>query len=137
MAAAVRSSPVDSMAQSSNKRKRGNEDMGRNIKENKPTNTEDEYALLQATVNLDSQRAAQDALNVPYPEPNVFDAGLDATFANTSPPQSMSNPQHGLYSAGNDGDGAKPGVGTPEWHRARKDSHKEGKLRQSAPLFVG
>lgn len=123
------------MAQSSNKRKRGNEDMGRSIKDNKPANNEDDYALLQATVNLDSQRAAQDALNVPYPEPNVFDAGLDATFASTSPTQSMGNPQHGLYAAGNGGDGAKPGVGTPEWHKARKDSHKEGKSLHSTVLF--
>lgn len=136
MAAAVRSSPVDTMAQPAGKRKRGNEDIGRNIKENKLTTADDDYSLLQGTVDLDSQRAAQDALNVPYPETGVFDAGLEAAFASNSPPQGMNTNQHDLYPTAaaaapaiNAGDATK--MGSPSWHKARKDSHKEGTLPAS------
>jgi hypothetical protein len=137
MSAAVRTSPVDTMSQPAGKRKRGNEDVGRNIKDAKHTQPEDDYSLLQGSVDFDSQRAAQDALSVPYPD-NAFDSGLveAAAFASNSPTQSMNTPQHGLYSTPGPqptpgaaaSDGGKPSVGTDEWHKARKDSHKEGKL---------
>lgn len=132
MAAAVRSSPVDTMAQPAGKRKRGNEDVGRNLKENKHTQPEDDYSILQSSVDLDSQRAAQDALS--YPEANVFDGSLEAFAASNSPPQSLNTPQQPIYAPPGPGpqppantSGEKARVGSDEWHQARKDSHKEGK----------
>lgn len=138
MATAVRSSPVDTMSQPAGKRKRGNEDVGRNLKETKHMQPEDDYSLLQGTVELDSQRAAQDALS--YPEANVFDSNLDAAFAGTSPSQSLNTPQHSMYATpaaapvpAPNTSGEKPGVGSNEWHAARKASHKEGKYHSSQP----
>lgn len=137
MAAAVRSSPVDTMTQPAGKRKRGNEDIGRNIKDTRHHQPEDDYnSLLQGSVDLDSQRAAQDALNVSYSDVGAFDSGLvEAGFASHSPTQSMNTPQHGLYAptapqpapTAQTDDSPKTGVGSDAWHKARKDSHKEGK----------
>ncbi|ETN40634.1 uncharacterized protein HMPREF1541_04913 [Cyphellophora europaea CBS 101466] len=138
------------MAQPSNKRKRGNDDLGRNVKENKSTNPEEDFsASLLQIASDDNQRTAQQALShqevlaqsVSYPDPAFDASGLDA-FGNTSPSQALSTPQnHNLYTGvgqtSNTGDGVKPSVGTPEWHQARKDSHKEVERRRREVINEG
>ena len=131
---------------SNNKRKRGqNEpDSGRGMKP--PATNGDAAAdamyvsLLQGITDTpmqqqdDPSRTAQAALQQQqssYPEPNVFDhANSHATFEELSHLNKV--PQHHMQSMGQTTFEArqstpnKPGVGTKEWHQARKDSHKEG-----------
>jgi transcriptional regulator CBF1 len=77
----------------------------------------------------DSTRTAQAALATPmqastYPEPSSYQAtpgmqhGYDDTPAGSGAAQFMES--HGQ------GSGNKPQVGSTEWHKQRKDNHKEG-----------
>lgn len=137
MAAVVGNSIPATVGMNSNKRKRGNEDIGRNIKDTPASQDQDNtYALLQGidvSGNDESTRTAQAALagtmaDQAYPEPG-FDASGMSTGFNDTPGGGMGGPQNagGMYSTPGQTPN-KPGVGTPEWHEARKANHKEGKF---------
>ena len=138
MAAAISAYPIPTGAMNSvtNKRKRGNEEMGRNVRSNNISSEENDYSsLLQGisdTAQDDNTRTAQAALagaldQGGYPEPSQFDANaaMNAGFGDASP-QGMGGPNQAMYSTPNQTPN-KPTVGSQEWHKSRKDMHKEGK----------
>ena len=142
---AVRASPLPP----SNKRKRADQDAGRNPKaQNTNGNSglgDPSYApvhqMLQSieqSVNGmpggdESSRTAQAALATPlqqsaYPEPGSYDAtpGL-GTFDDGSPTgHNLGTSEQALYGTRPGQSGEKATVGTPQWHQQRKDNHKEG-----------
>ena len=141
-AAAVRASPIPSAMSVGNKRKRGLEELGRNVKA-ATANTEQEpnYAsLLQGIDSVtgdDSTRTAQAALagaldNGGYPEPG-FDggSGMNTGFGDNSTQNLGDASGQGYGTPGQTPN--KPAVGTPQWHQQRKENHKEG--RYSRPCF--
>ena len=136
MATIIGTSPISSNMMSTNKRKRGNEDLDRKaIRQNSEQNN-DYASLLQgldATGNEESTRTAQAALagtmgDQPYPDPGFDTSGMSASF-NDGAATGMGAPQNtpGIYGTPTQA-GNKPGVGTPEWHESRKANHKEGML---------
>lgn len=48
----------------------------------------------------------------------------------------MDNSPGGGHSTGRPSGGSKPAVGSEEWHKVRKDNHKEGKLKFSRIHFM-
>lgn len=130
-ATAVSSSTIPNMS-TGNKRKRGNEDMGRPVK---PANDEIfSAALLQdlgAVSGDDNTRTAQAALagtmNNTYPDTGFDgDNGMNSGFGDgTSPNIGDTSGQAGYGTPGQTL--GKPAVGTVQWHQQRKDNHKEGK----------
>jgi hypothetical protein len=148
MAAAVHPSPILPLNMNANKRKRGNDDIGRNDRTNNTAPEDNDYSsLLQGiadTAQDDSTRTAQAALagamnQTGYPEPNPFDAGsamgsgFDATTGGLD-----GSPDANMYPTPTREGGEKPQVGTAEWHRTRKNMHKEGKLSTSlmTPILI-
>ena len=137
MAAVAQAYPIASpdMNNTSNKRKRGTEDMPRNVRSNNTSSEEHDYSsLLQGISDTqdDSTRTAQAALagamdQGGYPEPGPFDANaaMNAGFGDAQS-QGMGPPNPNMYTTPGQTP-SKPGVGTPEWHKSRKDMHKEGK----------
>lgn len=136
-AAAVRSSPIPPTMSATNKRKRGNEDLGRNVKAANANAEQDATyaALLQGIENVtgdDSTRTAQAALagamnNTGYPEPGFDSAsGMNAGFGDSSP-QNVGDVsgQAGYTTPGQTPN--KPSVGSAQWHQQRKENHKEGR----------
>lgn len=132
MTAVVRASPLlpDTMNNASNKRKRGAEDLGRNVKNNVAATSDEDYTnLLQGISEAqdDNTRTAQTALaldQTPYPEPSSFDPTMNAGFGDAS--QGMGAANAGMYSTPGSTP-SKPIVGSKEWQQGRKDMHKEGK----------
>lgn len=130
-AAAVGASPIANMG-GSNKRKRGNEDMNRNVK---AANDETfSAALLQdlgAVSNDDNTRTAQAALagtmGNAYPDTGFDgDNGMTTGFGDGTSPNVGDGSGQAGYGTPNQNLG-KPAVGTAQWHQQRKDNHKEGK----------
>ena len=139
MAAAVLAFPLPpaNMNNTSNKRKRAQEEMGRNVRSNNTSSEENDYSsLLQGisdTAQDDSTRTAQAALagalnQGGYPEPSSFDAAaaMNSGFGDASPQDMTGPPNPAMYSTPSQ-TSSKPPVGTAEWHKSRKDMHKEGK----------
>jgi hypothetical protein len=121
------------------KRKRGNEDIGRNVK----VASDDAFSptLLQGIGDVagdDSTRTAQAALagamDNTYPPDTNFDAtaALASDFGDTSQNVGAGNGQTG-YSTPVQSN-SKPAVGTPQWHTQRKQNHKDGMYLSS--MFI-
>ena len=137
MAALVRASPLPptGMNNTSNKRKRANEEMGRNVRSNNTSSEEDYSSLLQGITDTsqdDNTRTAQAALagamdQGGYPEPASFDtnAAMASGFGDASA-QVMGAPGYPTMNSTPNQTPNKPQVGTAEWHKSRKDMHKEG-----------
>ena len=141
-----------------NKRKRGAADQdGARESKMQNTNTNGDHdttnygLLLQGDGILadDNTRTAQAALAAPgmnpsaYPEPNPNqgDTGLSFNFDENSPTMAGMTTAQGLVDArgnpnsdNNEQGGNKPAVGSQEWHKLRKDNHKEGMLQLCFPL---
>jgi hypothetical protein len=133
-ATAVRSSPMPPGMGVGNKRKRANEEMGRNVKTSHTTDQDTNYAALLQGIDTaagdESTRTAQAALagamdNAGYPEPG-FDGGngLTSAFGDTSPTGGDGSAQYGTPGQNSN----KPAVGSQQWHQQRKENHKEGKF---------
>jgi hypothetical protein len=121
------------------KRKRGNEDIGRNVK----VASDDAFSptLLQGIGDVapdDNTRTAQAALagamDNTYPSDANFDAtaALTSDFGDTAQNVGTGNGQTG-YSTPVPNNG-KPPVGTPAWHTQRKQNHKDGMYL--SPIFI-
>jgi hypothetical protein len=143
-AAAVRSSPIPPPLGVGNKRKRGNEDMGRNVKVTNP-NDQDVYTTsmlqgLSTSADDESTRnAAQAALagtmGEMYPETGYDStAALTAAFGAGTPPNLDTSGQAAYGTPGQTP--SKPAVGTPQWHQQRKENHKEGMKSSFASLNI-
>ena len=114
------------------KRKRVNEDMGRNVKTAPTHGGTFSAALLQATdtvANDQNTQTAQAALaetmdNGRYPDTG-FDggSGMNAAFSDNSHDAGDTS-GHGYHTPGQTPPKAQ--VGTPQWHTQRKENHKEG-----------
>ncbi|RMD43530.1 hypothetical protein DV735_g1603, partial [Chaetothyriales sp. CBS 134920] len=156
--------PLDTM-NTTNKRKRGSEDIGRNVRTNNAssansgnnggannthapapaTDDHDYSALLQGISESnqeDTARTAQAALagaigENSYPEPSSFEpnSGINSGFGDASA-QGLGGPQNPIYSSHNQMV-VKPPVGTPEWHKSRKDMHKEVERRRREVINEG
>ena len=130
MATATATSAIPSTMSAGSKRKRGNEEMGRNVKS---MANDDSFsaALLQGIeTSDDNTRTAQAALagtmeNTGYPD-NGFDGagGMSAGFGDNSGSVGDTSGQVGYNTPGQTP--SKPTIGTPGWHQQRKESHKEG-----------
>jgi hypothetical protein len=139
-AAAVRVSPANNiMAQPSNKRKRANDDIGRQLEEAQATAAgpdEDFSTSLLQHVEADNQRTtAEAALQAqhmpPYPDPAYVGDGSVASgipaFPDAEPNQENEPVAQQTYdNNARAGARSKPAMGTDEWHAIRKASHKEG-----------
>ena len=108
--------------------------MGRNVKTNMSSEEQDYSSLLQGITDNqdDSTRTAQAALagamdQGGYPEPGSFDANaaMNAGFGDASA-QGMGGPAYPTMNSTPSQTPTKPNVGTAEWHKSRKDMHKEG-----------
>ncbi|RMZ88599.1 hypothetical protein DV736_g4165, partial [Chaetothyriales sp. CBS 134916] len=161
MASAAHTYPIPTVAMNTaNKRKRGSEDISRNVRTNNAnsnntaavnnnatstTDDNDYSALLQGISESnqeDTARTAQAALagaigETSYPEPGSYDpnAGMSSSFGDASA-QGLGGPQHPIYSPHNQM-AVKPPVGTPEWHKSRKDMHKEVERRRREVINEG
>ncbi|RMZ86039.1 hypothetical protein DV737_g307, partial [Chaetothyriales sp. CBS 132003] len=114
MASAAHAYPVPTVAMNAtNKRKRGSEEIGRN-------------AALAGAIGETS-----------YPEPGSFDpnAAMSSGFGDASA-QGLGGPQNPIYSPHSQM-AVKPPVGTPEWHKSRKDMHKEVERRRREVINEG
>ena len=139
-AAAVRSSPIPGLPSASNKRKRGTEELGRNVKvTNSMSDQDTNYAALLQGIDSaagdDSTRTAQAALagamdNVGYPEPSFDGSGMNAGFGDNAA-QNFSDPSYETPGQ----TPQKAVVGTPQWHQQRKENHKEGRS-QAVPAIT-
>lgn len=90
----------------------------------------------------DNTRTAQAALATPmggssYPPPDSFDSASSMAQGLPFDDPSQSSPIYGMGSTAQQLQAAreaqnvnsnKPAVGTPEWHKQRKDNHKEGNV---------
>ena len=138
------------MNNTTNKRKRGNEEMGRNVRSNNVSSEENDYnSLLQGLTDSaqdDNTRTAQAALagamdQGGYPEPGTYDAKFDpnapmnAGFGDVSSQGMGGPPNPSMYSTPSQTP-SKPAVGSADWHKTRKDMHKEGKQNTLVPRAV-
>lgn len=87
-----------------------------------PPSTEEQFAA-QATA--DGEHHHHDAsFNPEMPQPDMMDP---SGVGQQPPPNGVQPPSH-RYSTSSATPNPKPTVGSEEWHKMRKDNHKEGKL---------
>lgn len=98
-----------------------------------PASTEEQFAAQSGT---DGDQAHENSFD---PEVTQPDSIMDATAVSPDQqqPPSASNGAHSSghrYSNSSTTPNPKPSVGSEEWHKMRKDNHKEGESRVPSPM---
>lgn len=102
-----------------------------------PPSTEEQFAA-QAAAEVEQHNEPQyqppsEVVHEPAPEPLMGDQGVPQ--GHEQPPPNGMQPQTPRYSNPAATSNPKPTVGSEEWHKMRKDNHKEGTYLWSLPTL--